>query len=110
MAARNVPASRPALTTRQVKPVPKKTKRKYGIDITQVTFRANVSMPGERFNHIHVEASASVGTDDPQDVLDGLKRFIGDELMRARGGVPVVAPTDGRFRIAFDDSSDSPFG
>lgn len=70
--------------------------------ITSVTFRSSV--PGDqRFQHLHIEASASVGpNDDPSAVLDGVKMFVARELKRAKTGrVEPQPPVQGRFRDMF---------
>jgi hypothetical protein len=79
--------------------------QRHRIEITSVTFRANIPQEGAPFQHMHIEATASVSDlEDAQTVLDGLKAFVREELTRAKygeNGVPVV-PRAGRFRT--DDS------
>lgn len=93
---------RAAARSRTPKPRPKLlAQRRYGIDITEVSFRANIPQEGSRFEHMHIEAKATVSDlEDAQTVLDGLKAFVHDELSRAKygeNGAPVV-PRAGRFR------------
>lgn len=74
--------------------------RKQKLKITSVSFRANcITDANKKFEHIHVEATASVDSDeDPREVLDGLKEFVASELRAAKGDVYQVT-TPGRFRV-----------
>lgn len=70
--------------------------------VTSVTFRSSV--PGDqRFQHYHVEATASVGEgEDPSAVLDAVKAFVARELKRAKTGrVEPQPPVQGRFQDMF---------
>lgn len=51
------------------------------------------------YQHVHVEASADVPKgEDPALTLDKVKRFVAQELQRARtGGKPVPQERQGRF-------------
>ena len=76
------------------------TRKKKDVNITSVTFRS--SIPGEKqFQHLHVEATAGVDeNEDPQEVLDKLKTFVGKELTRARfGEIPKPVQRQGRFQL-----------
>ena len=68
--------------------------------ITSVTFRANcLADPNQKYNHIHVEATAAVqGNDNPSDTLNALKEWVASELRIAKGEVRKVE-TPGRFRV-----------
>ncbi len=67
------------------------------LSIKSVSFRS--SIPVEKFQHVHIEASADVpqGT-DPSTVVDRLKVFVAAELRRARDGQKETVAKQGRFR------------
>jgi len=66
------------------------------IVISSVSFRGNLPIAG--FQHIHIEATASVPAGvAPDVVLDELKKFVAAELKRAKDGVVEPVTREGRF-------------
>lgn len=53
--------------------------------ITSITFRANGPATGTPFSHVHVEASAVLGSSDrPSESLEKLKEWVHTELLKAQ--------------------------